>query len=60
MGKEFIAKYVVVWTDGIVTTFYRKIDLINYINMCEKDELCQDLECKVFHIENNKIEEINL
>lgn len=58
--EEFKAKYVAIWSDGTIAGFNRETVLYRYLDKCKQDEYCDSLDCKIYNIENNKIEEIQV
>lgn len=58
--QYFQAKYVVIWSDKSIAGFDSYLKLNDYLDRCVKAEDCANLEHKVFLIENNKIEELDL
>lgn len=57
---QFNRKYVVIWSNGTIAGFNSYLKLRDYLELCKSDILCKDFERIVYHIENNKIKEIEL
>lgn len=60
MGEEFKAKYIIIWSDGIIRGFNTYSETSKHINDCMEDEYCTKLQFRVFCIIDNSVEEIYL
>lgn len=60
MRDGFVAKYVVMWSDGYATGFDSYTRLHDYMKKCNDSGTCSDLEHRVYCIDDNKIRELDL